>query len=107
MSLRLFHIVLIRGKGISQFFVNSQHIGQLEETACVMNRAGFAHTHKTAALMDPSADRGHQLPIQPLIPAGPGRSRIACIDDHIHILRDALLPDVVKADKDHIHTGAA
>ena len=96
-TLGLFCIILIRGQRIPQFLVHPQHIGQLEEPAVVMYGAGFTYAHKTASAVYPSADCSDQRFIQPLIPAGPGRARVPCIDDDVQVFRDPVLPDILKA----------
>ena len=78
-----------------------------EETSALLVRRRLSDSNQPASLVNPAADFRHQFLVIPLFPSGKSGSCVACIDDHVHIGRDAVFPHIVKTQKGNIHTGAA
>ena len=98
--------IFVRMQREAKLLIHTERICQLEETSAMLTGCRLSDSYKSMSAVHPCTQHAHQLLIFPYITPGECRMRISGIDDNINIRRNTIFQQLIKADKDNIHTGS-
>ncbi len=97
MCLQLFCEIFISRKRKAKLLIHAKNICQLEKLSVSMYCRRLSNAYYAAPFIYPAPKQADQFFILPARAAGKGRMCISCIDDDIHILRNPMLQNIIKA----------